>query len=259
MNNLLIDLPFLSPINDINTDLTKKEYKAVVDAEPEYINNYYRQLNKNLEFNYGDIFMIFSFNEQISNTIDVEYSEYEIIPFHITLNSDNYLWCNFMSPNTLLNKIDKSNLRYISYELILDDQIMDNHNFNHSVLFIFDSKLKISYIFDSNGDFNYFDNHKLNSCLKSYSELLEYHFIDIRNVTNIKINVDVSINQKSFIKGYCRSWTFLFQYILSNCSDNFQFIEFINDLCKNDITILTKLIEKFTIYLSTTMKPSYYS
>ena len=256
MNNLFIDFPCLSPINVITTDLTKKEYKTVVDAESEYINNYYRQLNKNLEFN-DDIFMIFSFDGKISNVVNVEYSEYEIIPFHITLNSDNHLWCNFMSPNTLLNKIDKSNLRYISYELILDDQIIDKYNFNHSVLFIFDSKLKISYIFDSNGNFNYFDNHQLNSCLELYSELLDYSFIDIRNAIEIKINVDIEINHRSFIKGYCRCWTFFFQYILSNCSNDFQFIEFIDEFCKSDVKLLTEIIKKFTIYLSNIMKSLY--
>lgn len=255
MNNLFIDFPCLSLINVITTDLTKKEYKTVVDAESEYINCYYKQLNKNLEFNDGDIIMIFSFDNQILNVIYVEYSEYEIIPFHITLNSDNNLWCNFMSPETLLNKIDKSNLRYISYELILDDQIMENHIFNHSVLFIFDSKFRISYIFDSNYDFDYFDNQKLNSCLKSYSKLLEYSFIDIKNMIKIKINIDIEINQKSFVKGYCRSWTFLFQHILSNCSDDFHFIEYINDFCKNDIKLLTEIIKKFTVFLSTIMKP----
>ena len=248
MNSLLPVFPFLSHINNITTDLTKKEYKSVVDAESEDINNYYRQLNKNLQFGDGDMFMVFSFDDKISNIVDVKYSEYEIIPFHVTLNSDNHLWCNFISSETLDNKINKSNLRYISYELILDDQIINNHNYNHSVLFIFDVKLRVSYIFDSNGDFEYFDNHKLNSCLETYSEMLGYSFVDIRDIIECKINVEVK--HKSFVKGYCRSWTFFFQYILSNCSDDFQFIEFLDDFCKNDIKVLTKIIEKFTIYLS---------
>ena len=248
MDNLLSKFPCLSPIKNITTKLTKKQYKTIVDAESENINNYYRQLNKNLEFNCDDIFIMLSFDD---NIIDLKYSEFETIPFHITLNSDNHFWSTFMSSETALKKIDRSNLRYISYELILDDQIMNNHDFNHSVLFVFDSKLKISYIFDSNGDFNYFDNKKLNNCLESYSESLGYNFIDIRQI--VMTNINIKINQKNFIKGCCRSWTFFFQYILSNCSDDFPFIEFLDEFCKNNIGILTDIIEKFSIYLSTMM------
>lgn len=252
MNNLFFDFPCLTQINNITTSLTKEEYIAIVDAESENVNNYYKILGKNLEFNDNDIFMIFSYDGNIRNSVYIEYFEYEIIPFHITMNSDGHLLCNFMAPETLLKKIDISSLRYVSYEIILDDQILDTHNFNHSVLFIIDSKFKISYVCDSNGDFNYFDSEKLNSCLESYSELIEYSFIDINYM--MKTNINIEIKHKHFIKGYCRSWTFFFQYILSNSSDDFQFIEYLDNFCKTDIEILTEIIEKFSIYLSTIIK-----
>lgn len=260
--NELIDLNKNPYISD---NFNEKIYKIISTLKVKYINEIIYNYCSTLAFNYLDKFITFimafpnenSLSSKFNYHTKTDYDENETIPFFITVNEVGLI-CQFPDKATIMNKLKKSKLRYVSYEMFFSDMLLQKKRPAHSVLLVFDKITQIMFIVDSNGTFNYFEsieNCKIKQTL--YSTMITYGaFIDFTYLTMSELNFSIRINikiesnsQKNFFNGYCRAWTLFFQTILINAPDNFDFIEYLKEISKYDLSLLNELIEIFQIYV----------
>jgi hypothetical protein len=167
------------------------------------------------------------------------------------------LICNFPTIETIIDKLTKSKIRFVSYELVFSDILLQKKNSDHSVLLVFDKITKIIFIVDSNGTLNYFESHNpdfqltFNSALSYYASFINFTYITMYDL-DLSINFNKKIkseSQKSFFNGYCRAWTLLFQIILSNAPDDFDFIMYLKEISTYNLNLLNELIEIFQVFI----------
>lgn len=202
----------------------------------------------------NDMFITFKINESIDIITQSNYKEGENFPFHF-LMLDEGLLCDFIDPTTFENKLIQSSRRYLAFDV---DFVSEIKNGGHSILVVFDTKLKTCFLLDSNGTLDYFNSNilKINftnlihSTMEFYCSLLAYDYIKIKDI-GINFNPNhkmISQFQKSFFKGYCKGWTLFLQYIILTSSNDFEFIDFIRDFQQTDKLILNQLIEIFQVW-----------
>jgi len=257
----------------IDEDFNKQIYKIICSLKAKYLNNIISNYSPSMAFNNNDNFMTFtmSFDKQFDYQTSYNYDENEIIPFFITINKSNLI-CQFVEPLTIIKKLSKSDLRYLSYEVDFSDFMLKRTKSGHSVLLVFDQSTREIYILDSNGTLDYFDTFlgcldnqinprnptqppKIKSALlesfRKYGDLIGYKF-----KTNDELDLDLSINyrikstsQKDFFQGYCRAWSLYFQAILSNAPYNFDAIRYLQQFSQYDLKLLNEIIEMFQVYI----------
>ena len=243
--NMLNVLPdFCDNILDnkwITEEFTKTIYNTICSMNPFHINKICKSYSKKIYFNSTDIIdsFIVTSNNDFNYHTSFTYVRKDTIPFCMIYN--NVLVCYFPSKKSILHKITTYNHKYLSYELDLHKQ----DEYSHSLLLLFDTLLKEIYIINSNKTNNYIDNNLLITAITGYAEQIEYKF-DNSKIINLDIN---KTNNKSFVNGYCRAWTLLFQYIANNATDNFDFIQYIYIFIKYDADILNNIIESYHKYL----------
>ena len=262
----------------IDEDFNKQIYKIICSLKAKYLNNIISNYSPNMAFNNDDNFMTFTmtFDKQFDYLTSYNYDENEIIPFFITINKSNLI-CQFVEPLTMIQKLSKSDLRYLSYEVDFSDFMLKRSRSAHSVLLVFDQSTREMYILDSNGTLDYFDSylgcldetsnqtHQINTSnqthpkiknallesFRKYADMIGYKF-----KTNDELDLDLSINyrikstsQKDFFQGYCRAWSLYFQAILSNAPYNFDAIRYLQQFSQYDLKLLNEIIEMFQVYI----------
>ncbi len=204
-----------------------------------------------------DMFLTFKMNRD-TNSIDIitqsEYIEGENFPFHFNFMDDGLI-CDFIDPTSFENKLMHSSKRYSCWDV---DFVSDIKKSGHSIIIIFDTKTRTSYLLDSNGTLCYFNIPELgifnteliHKTIEFYSNLLSYNYIRLDDLNiNFKSNYKIiSPFQKPFFNGYCKGWTLFFQYLLLVSPDNFDFIEFMKKFQEIDSSILNQLVEIFQVW-----------
>ncbi len=245
----------------LREQFTEKQYEFMRRMSYYALKKWYRQINYPFDIKNTDIFNIFKINfdntvEQITscNCIEGENS----YPFHITI-LDNSLLCNFISHESLLNKIFSNEKRYASFLVDLKTEAIEA---GHNCLFVIDKLKTECYVIDSNGSLDYFndliDTHDvsyfLHKSFEDYASSIGFKYINLleRNI-NLKINVKIdSPKQAEFFRGYCKGWSLYFQYLLFKCDDNFDILGYIT-LMSSFIAFysgtINELIEIFQVWL----------
>ena len=238
---------------------TENKYSFISKAKYFIINNYLQNKETELVLNNNDDFITMKYNFNEFNldfiTEKIGYNPNENLPFEINI-LENSLILDFIHFNSLIEKINNSNNRYFAIEMIMHTSLLKS---SHSVLFIFDKELKISFVFDSSGDLNYFNdiglttsiqvNEHLKNALTQYCNLINFNFISLDDI-NINISLNNKINSKKqsdFFKGYCRAWTYYIQELIINNKNNFSFdlFEKLKEINKQNLDDYMEILEIF--------------
>lgn len=241
---------FLLGLHLTNTkyEFTEKIYDDICKIKYSQMNEYLGKMNKNYKLQSNDEFIIFKYvfhDNSIENITTNYYLDNQNCPFHIDI-LDESLVCDFLHPESLKLKLTENNKRYYGLELVYNNSTLTT---GHSVLFVFDTFLNMSYIIDSNYNNDFFDNivessNCINEVCKYYSSLIEYDFIDLHS---LELAIDLNkrcYSQKPFFKGYCRAYTLLFQYLIMT-DDDLDIIELLEKLNSMDIEVIMDMVENF--------------
>jgi len=237
--------------------LTKEKYDAISKLKYNYTNKMLKLQYPEYALNNNDNFitMKIDFLTQILEPVieSFGYKETENLPFEVNILDDSLVF-DFIHFDSLADKINNTNNRYFAQEMIFHSQIKDS---GHSVLIVFDKYLLTSYIIDSNGSLNYFDESfheiKISEVLKNglsqYCNYIGYNFITLND-----INIDLRLNemifsdkQSDFFRGYCRPWTYYIQNIIiqNRFDPSFNLIEKLKELNKQNLADLMEELEIF--------------
>jgi hypothetical protein len=262
--------------------LEKYQYLCFASLPYKFINEIIEMINKNLIFTEYDNFITFKIdfeNNEFEIITNCNYNILETVPFIIQI-IDSGLIFDWPDILTLENKLNSITNRYLSYELTLR---YNKTSSAHSVLIVFDKLYRISYIVDSNGNLNFFDNvydnnllvnstkpisYFLHKAIEKYMNLIDYTYIKLNqsnefNLESINTQINIRINsdsQKNFFTGYCRGWTLLFQHILLTNNDySFDFINYLENFCEQNKKILNEIIELYQLYYLQLLNHTKYS
>jgi hypothetical protein len=262
--------------------LEEYQYLCFASLHYKFINEMIKMINQNIIFTEDDNFTTFKIdfeNNEFEVITNCNYDILETVPFHIQIINSGLIfdWPDIL---TLDKKLELITSRYLPYELTLT---CDKDNSAHSVLIVFDKLYRISYIVDSNGNLNFFDNvydknhsktnpepisYFLHRAIEKYMNLIDYTYIKLDQSTEFNLeSIDTEINiridsdsQKKFFIGYCRGWTLLFQHILLTNNDNsFDFINYIENFCSQNKKILNEIVELYQLYYLELLNHTQYS
>lgn len=201
-------------MHDINTCIEKKDIENISRLKFYNINNYYKNINRNQYFDNNDIIINYYFDfssNKLSYNTETYYNAKETVPFCIYV-LDNGFTCELPSYDTIINKIQKNNIRYMPFEIILINKTLESL---HSVVLVFDINELSLTIIDSNGSLDYFsnitDSNIIHKVFEEYSKYINFTY-KITNIENINSNNLNGI----IISGLCRGWTLLFIKLLNN-------------------------------------------
>jgi hypothetical protein len=242
----------------LRDQFSEEQYNKISRLSYNQLKKWNKKINFNLDIENTDFFNIFKINfnnteEDITscNCIEGENS----YPFHLTILNDSLL-CNFISQESILNKIFSTDNRYSSF---LIDLVTETKNAGHNCLFVIDKIKTECYIIDSNGSLDYFDNiidgyqtsYFLHKAFENYANTIGFKYVNLlERKINLKINIKINSNKQSkFFKGYCKGWSLYFQYLLFKCDDNFEIIDYISTLNSyKNLGPVNELIEIFQVW-----------
>ena len=241
----------------LRDSLTKDQYDKICKLPKNQLKKWYKQINYIFDTNFKDIFNIFKINfkgeyEEITSCNNISNDN---LPFHITILDDSLL-CNFISQESLLNKIFLEENRYISY---LIDLVTETKKAGHACLFVIDKYKCETFVIDSNGSLDYFNdifeeyelNYFLHMAFEKYSNSIGFKYINLlENNINLKINVKInSKKQADFFLGYCKGWSLFFQYLLNKSEPNFEIIDYLKILSSyKNLGPINELVEIFQVW-----------
>lgn len=244
--NLSFNTDILSIENTFNEDI----YDSICSLHYDNLNEINYLIEPSLCYDSED--ECYSYIYNLKDNLYYFNSQFEFNPnkeaFNIKVD-DEFIICNFISPLIIHDKLIQYENRYYTIEVNLE-----NKGESHSVLFVFDTYKRQSFVIDSNSNLNFckyeFEgniiSHYLHRIFKHYSNGVDYNYkkIDRYNfIVNYKLESD---SQKQFFDGYCRAWSFYFIILVNN--NEIDLLKYIKELGKMDINILNSFIEKFQVY-----------